>query len=192
MWKDLRDATKEEAEAIVEGYSENAAELTDHLISHLELLKGEKGGFTIDRYEHSLQAATRAHRDGRDEEYVVCALLHDIGDLLAPYNHGELVATMLEPFISQENYWMLKHHTTFQGYYFWDKVGLNKNARDKYKDEPYYDYTIEFCDKYDSAAFDPDYDSESIEFFKPMIHNVVTNLGGKDFVQATLTALDQQ
>lgn len=184
MFKNLRDATKEEADAIIAGYSENAAALADHLISHLELLKGEKGGFPIDRYDHSLQAATRAYRDGKDEQYVVCALLHDVGDLLAPYNHGELVATILEPFISDANYWMLKHHTTFQGYYFWDKLGQDKNARDKYEDEPFFEHTIEFCDKYDSAAFDPEYDSETIEFFKPMVHNVVTNLKHNGFMLA--------
>ncbi len=68
MWRNLRDTTQEDIDAVVEGYSENAAGLTDHLISHLELLKGEKGGFTIDRYDHSLQAATRAYRDDKDEE----------------------------------------------------------------------------------------------------------------------------
>ncbi len=181
MWRNLRDATQEDIDAVVKGYSENAAELTNHLISHLELLKGEKGGFTIDRYDHSLQAATKAYRDGKDEEYVVCALLHDVGDHLAPYDHGELAAAMLRPFVSDANYWMVKHHTTFQGYYFWDKIGQDKNARDKYKNEPYYQHTIEFCDKYDSAAFDPDYQSEPIEFFKPMIQKLVANPKIKDF-----------
>jgi predicted HD phosphohydrolase len=184
MFTNLRNATKEEVDAIIKGYSENAGELTNHLISHLELLKGEKGGFTIDRYEHSLQAATLAYEDGKDEEYIVCALLHDMGDILAPFNHGEAIATILKPFISEENYWMLKHHTTFQGYYFWDKLGQNKNARDKYINEPYYAHTVEFCDKYDSAAFDPVYKSKSIEFFKPMIHNVVSNLNHKGFLLA--------
>ncbi|MCH9729650.1 MAG: HD domain-containing protein [Actinomycetia bacterium] len=181
MWRNLRDATQEDVDEVVKGYSENAADLADHLISHLELLKGEKGGFTIDRYDHSLQTATRAYRDGKDEEYVVCALLHDVGDLLAPYNHGEMVAAMLRPFINDANHWMIKHHTVFQGYYFWDKIGQDKNARDKYKGEPYYAHTIEFCDKYDSAAFDPDYKSEPIEFFKPMVQNLVKNPKVRDF-----------
>lgn len=180
MWRNLRDATQEDINAVLEGYHENAAELTDHLISHLELMKGEKGGFTIDRYDHCLQTATRAYRDGKDEEYVVCALLHDIGDMLAPYDHGELAATILKPFVNEANYWMIQHHTTFQGYYFWDKLGQNINARDQYKNEPYYAQTVEFCDKYDSAAFDPDYKSETIEFFRPMIHNIVQNPKIKD------------
>ncbi|MCW1958112.1 MAG: HD domain-containing protein [Mycobacterium sp.] len=181
MWRSLREATQKDIDAVIAGYHENAAELTDHLIAQLELLKGEKGGFTIDRYDHCLQTATRAHRDGKDEEYVVCALLHDIGDTLAPHNHGELIATFMRPFVSEANYWMLEHHTTFQGYYFWDKIGQDPNARDKYKDQPYYEYTIEFCDKYDSTAFDPDYQSEPIEFFKPMVHNVVKSPKTKDF-----------
>lgn len=181
MWRNLKDASQEDIDAVVEGYSENATELADHLISHLELLKGEKGGFTIDRYDHSLQTATRAYRDGKDEEYVVCALLHDVGDVLAPYNHGEVVAAMLKPFISDANRWMIQHHTVFQGYYFWDKIGEDKNARDKYKDEPYYAQTIEFCEKYDSASFDPDYKNEPIEFFKPMLNKLVKNPKIKDF-----------
>lgn len=182
MFTNLKNATKEEVDAIIKGYSEGAGALTDHLISQLELLKGEKGGFPIDRYDHSLQAATLAYKDGKDEEYIVCTLLHDIGDILAPFNHGEVVASILKPFINDANYWMLKHHTTFQGYYFWDKLGYNKNARDKYKDEPYYDYTIEFCEKYDSTAFDPNYKNETIEFFNPMIHNVVSSLRHKGFM----------
>lgn len=184
MFTNLRNATKEEVDAIIKGYSESSGQLVEHLVDHLKLLKGEKGGFTIDRYDHCLQSATLAYNDGKDEEYVVCALLHDVGDILAPFNHGEAIATILKPFISEANYWMLKHHTTFQGYYFWDKLGYDKNTRDKYVNEPYYDYTIEFCDKYDSAAFDPIYENKPIEFFKPMIQRVVSNLNHKGFMLA--------
>src|SRR5262249_40729252 len=76
--------------------------LPKRVIAHLKLLEGDCGGFAVDRMEHSLQSATLAHRDGMDEEYVVCALLHDIGDTLASHNHAELGATVLRPFVSEE------------------------------------------------------------------------------------------
>src|SRR5205085_11611510 len=88
-------------------------ELPDRVLAHLKLLEGDCGGFAVDRLTHSLQSATLAHRDGMDEEYVVCALLHDIGDTLASYNHAELGATILKPFVSEENLWMLQHHGIF-------------------------------------------------------------------------------
>ncbi|RYG25829.1 MAG: HD domain-containing protein, partial [Burkholderiales bacterium] len=92
--------------------------LPDRVLAHLRLLDGDFGGFAVDRLTHSLQCATRAYRDGRDEEYVVCALLHDIGDTLASYNHHEVAAAILSPFISDQNLWMLEKHAVFQGYYF--------------------------------------------------------------------------
>src|SRR5579862_4442120 len=95
-------------------------ELPKRVIDHLRLLEGDCGGFAVDRLEHSLQAATLAHRDGMEEEYVVCALLHDMGDILASANHAELGATVLRPFVSEENWWMLHHHGIFQGYYFFE------------------------------------------------------------------------
>ena len=108
--------------------------------------------FPIDRYTHSLQTATLALRDGRDEEYVVCALLHDIGDTLGSFNHPDVAATILQPFVSDENYWMVKHHGIFQGHYFFHHVGMDRNLRDQFKDHPCYARTEEFCAIYDNPA----------------------------------------
>ena len=93
-----------------------AQELPERILKHLKLLDGDFGGFPIDRLQHSLQTATRAQRDGRDDEYVVCALLHDIGDTLGPYNHFDIAAAVLQPFVSEANLWMVRHHGIFQGY----------------------------------------------------------------------------
>jgi predicted HD phosphohydrolase len=172
-FKTLNQASAEELKQIVGGLKHNVDQLADHILQHFYLMKSEKGSFSIDRYTHGLQTATRAFRDGRDEEYVVCALLHDFGDYLAPYNHGELIATILKPFIEDKNYWMLKHHTVFQGYYWWDKIGGNNKTREKYKDSPHYDYTVEFCEKYDNMSFDTDYHHEDIEFFIPMLKRLL-------------------
>ncbi|MFU8928219.1 HD domain-containing protein [Acinetobacter puyangensis] len=146
---------------------------TQRIIDHLLLLKDDHGGFPVDRLTHCLQTATLAYQDGRDPEYVVCALLHDIGDTLACYNHADLAATLLEPFISEKNYWMLKHHGIFQGYYFFHHIGLDRFQRDRFKDHPYFDYTEEFCRKYDSPAFDQDMETLSLEFFLPMLEQVL-------------------
>src|ERR1700740_1157951 len=101
------------------------------LLAHLQLLHGDCGGFAVDRLEHSLQTATRAHKDGRDEEYVICALIHDIGDILLPANHAELGATILKPFISEANHWMMAQHGIFQGYYFFHHLGLDREMREQ-------------------------------------------------------------
>jgi predicted HD phosphohydrolase len=172
----LQDASPEDLGIIAEEQAKNAHHVTNHLLDHLMLLKGDFGGFPIDRYEHCLQTATRAYHDKRDAEYVVCALLHDIGDILAPYNHGEVIAEILRPYIKEENYWMLQHHGIFQGYYFWGKIGLDKNARDKYKSSPHYDHTVEFCEKYDTPSFDKTYASLDIDIFRPLIESVVKNI----------------
>ncbi|WP_422016693.1 HD domain-containing protein [Reyranella sp.] len=169
----LENATVDDLKAIAKGQAEIASKVGDHLIAHLSLLKGDFGGFPIDRYDHCLQAATRAHNDKRSAEYVVCALFHDIGDTLAPYNHGEVVAEMLRPFIDERNYFMVQRHGVFQGYYFWGKLGLDRNARDKYKDSPYFNDTVEFCEKYDSPSFDKNYPNLPIEAFRPLIDEVL-------------------
>ncbi len=140
-----------------------------NVIEQLRMLGRDHGGFPVSRLEHSLQTATRAERDGRDDEYVLCALIHDIGDTLAPYNHPEIGAAIVKPFVSEANHWMVAHHGIFQGYYFWHYIGLDKNARDGYVESPYYEYTEEFCAKYDQSAFDPDYVSNPLEHYEPLI-----------------------
>lgn len=146
--------------------------LAGRVLDHLRLLDGDFGGFPVDRLQHSLQTATLAHRDGRDEEYVVCALLHDIGDTLGSYNHPDIAAAILKPFVSEQNHWMVEQHGIFQGYYFFHHLGLDRDMRDGFKDHPHYHYTAEFCHKYDQKAFDPAYDSMPLEAFVPMVEQV--------------------
>lgn len=168
----MKDGTAEDWQIIASHFREYAARLPDRILDHLKLLDGDYGGFPVDRLTHSLQCATLAHDDGRDEEYVVCALLHDIGDTLGSYNHPDIAAALLEPFVSAENHWMVKHHGIFQGYYFFHHLGMDRNLRDQYKDHALYRQTAEFCAKYDAAAFDPDGKTLSLEFFEPMVRRV--------------------
>ena len=165
----MKDGDAEDYSIIAESNAKDYDHLADKVITHLKMLQNDYGGFQVDRLTHSLQTATRAYRDGRDDEYIVCALIHDIGDNLAPANHAEFAATILKPFVSEENYWIVKHHGIFQGYYFFEFLGLDKNMRDNFIDNPYYESCREFCEKYDQNSFDPDYDTLDLEFFLPMV-----------------------
>jgi predicted HD phosphohydrolase len=168
----MQDATSDDYQIISRHSSEFFAGLPDRVLDHLRLLDKDTGGYAVTRLTHSLQTATRAERDGRDDEYVVCALLHDIGDTLASANHSELAATILEPFVSEENHWIVQHHGVFQGYYFFHHLGLDRNARDRYRDHPLFRECAAFCAKYDQNSFDPEYDALPLEHFEPKLRKV--------------------
>jgi predicted HD phosphohydrolase len=166
------DARPEDWQVIGASALRYQAGLPDRILDHLRLLRGDSGGYAVDRLEHSLQTATRAHRDGRDEEYVVCALLHDIGDTLASANHSELAATILQPFVSEENHWIVRHHGVFQGYYFFHHLGMDRNAREAYRGHPLFGECAAFCARYDQNSFDPDYETLPLAHFEPMVRKV--------------------
>lgn len=168
----MEDGTAEDWAIIAKDFGQYATLLPDRILAHLRLLDGDFGGFPVDRLTHSLQTATLAHRDGRDEEYVVCALLHDIGDTLGSFNHADIAAAILKPFVSEENLWMIEKHAIFQGYYFFHHLGLDRHLREQFKDHPEYARTIEFCARYDAAAFDPEGEVLPLEFFEPMLRRV--------------------
>lgn len=171
----LEDSTAADWHTIGGEFRRFAAQLPDRIITHLRLLENDYGGFPVDRYTHCLQTATRALQDGRDEEYVVCALLHDIGDTLGSYNHADIAAAILQPFVSEDNHWMVKHHGVFQGYYFFQHIGLNRDMRDTFKAHPAFDQTAEFCAKYDNPAFDPKGETLPLAEFEPLLRRVMAS-----------------
>jgi predicted HD phosphohydrolase len=145
----------------------------DRVLEMFALLKDKDcGPLPVDIFAHGLQTATLALQDGADEETIVCALLHDIGHYVAPMNHGRFIAELLQPFISEENYWVLQHHTVFQAYYYLHHIGKDRNARDQYKDSPYYDQALRFVERWDQKAFDPQFKPEPIETFGPMVRRI--------------------
>jgi predicted HD phosphohydrolase len=168
----MRDATRDDYRIIGKHSLEFFAGLPDRVLQHLRLLAGDSGGYAVDRLTHSLQTATRARRDGRDDEYVVCALLHDIGDTLACTNHADLAATVLEPFVSERNHWIVKQHAVFQGYYFFHHFGLDRNLRDRFRGHEWFRDCAEFCEKYDQNSFDPRYDTLPLEAFEPALRTL--------------------
>ncbi len=169
---DMAASTQSDWKIICSQFGPYAKALPDRILAHLRLLEGEHGGFPIDRLTHSLQTATRAHRDGRDEEYVACALLHDIGDTLGAYNHSDISAAILKPFVSDANHWMVQHHGIFQGYYFFHHVGMDRDMREAFRSHPCFGQTEEFCARYDGPAFDAKAASLPLEFFEPMLRRV--------------------
>jgi len=168
-FKSLAESTAEDWALITPQLGLTQSHVPNRILGLLQAMGSDYGGFPVTRLEHSLQTATRAERDGRDEEYVLCALLHDIGDMLSPFNHPAVAAAVLRPFVAKANHWMVAHHGIFQGYYFWHYVGLDRETREKYRASPYFEYTEEFCAKYDSPAFDAEYKSEPLEHFAPLV-----------------------
>ena len=76
------------------------------------------GGYRVTRLAHSLQTATRAEADGADEEMIVGALIHDLGDSLAPENHSNFAAEIIRPYVRAEVTWVVEHHGVFQKVYY--------------------------------------------------------------------------
>lgn len=188
-FRHLADSTKADHE-ILQPYLEEENKLTgERVIEMFASLKGKDcGPLPVDIFEHGLQTATLALRDGEDEETVVCALLHDLGHFVAPMNHGRFIAELLQPFISEANYWVLQHHTIFQAFYYLHHIGKDRNARDEYKDSPYYERAVRFVERWDQKAFDPDFRPEPIDVFAPMVRRIFARVPHGASAAAPLSA----
>lgn len=176
VFTSMQDSSAQDWQIISREFAAYSKALPDRVMAHLRLLQGDFGGFPVDRYTHSLQTATRALRAGKDEEYVVCALLHDIGDTLASNNHPDIAAAILKPFVSEANLWMVEHHAMFQGYYFFHHLGLDRDMREQFQGHAHYERTAEFCELYDSPAFDPKAEILPLEEFEPMLRRVMSTV----------------
>ncbi len=168
----MAEGTREDYELLERLEAKFAEDTADRVLAQLGGLAGSLSGYRVDRLEHSLQCATRAHCDGASEELVVAALLHDIGDLLSPYNHSELAAAVLRPYVSEQTYWIVRHHGLFQSYYYAHHLGGDRDARDAYREHPWYQDAVDFCHRWDQPSFDPDYPSLPLEFFEPMVRRI--------------------
>ena len=168
----MKDGTKEEyefLEHLEKGYADKVGE---RLLDSLESLSDTLSGYQVSRLEHSLQSATRAYYDGADDDWIVAALFHDIGDLYAPYNHDEYAGTILAPYVREQCAWVVSKHGEFQKKYYAHHVGANPHARDEYKDHLYFDDCDYFCENWDQNCFDPNYENLSLDFFRPIVLSV--------------------
>ena len=174
----MADGTRADYQLLDRKYQAVVSRFPDEAMAMLKRLGGDKLGYKIDRFQHSLQSATRAFRDGADEETVVCALLHDVGDILAPDNHSDLAAAILQPYVSEKNHWIIRHHGIFQGYYYFHHIGGDRDERERYRGHQWFEACADFCERWDQNSFDPDYDTMPLEAFEPMVRRI---LGRKAF-----------
>lgn len=165
----MEDGTRQDYEFVERTEARIHENLAERVLAHFKTLENEDGPYRISRFRHCLQSATRAWRDGADEETIVAALLHDVGDVVAPFNHSEFAAAILKPYVSEKTCWIIKHHGLFQAYYYNHHLGGDRNVRDRFKDHPWYSDAVYFCHHYDQNSFDPDYDTLELEFFEPMV-----------------------
>lgn len=169
----MKDGTKEDYALLRELEEPYLALTADRVLDELRR-QGDVTleGYQVNRLEHGLQAATRAERDGADIDWIVAALLHDIGDGLAPQNHDRFSAEVLRPFVRWDVAWVVEHHGIFQMIYFARHYGWDENARDRFRDHPCFDSCAEFCDRWDQSSFDPAYEARPLEHFEPMVREV--------------------
>ena len=168
----MKDGTKEEYLFLDKHEQKYINGTADRLLKFMEGLKDTLEGYQITRLEHSLQTATRALNEKASDEMIVACLLHDIGDELAPLNHAECAAAILKLYVSEKTHWIIEKHGIFQMYYYAHHLGKNKNQRDKYKDHPYYQDAVDFCEKWDQSSFDSDYENMTLEEFAPMVKKI--------------------
>ena len=168
----MKDGTKEDYDFLTGHEIAYTSGTADRLLGALRDLDTSLSGYQVTRLGHSVRSATRAGRDGADIDWVVSALLHDIGDIFAPYNHDEYAAAILKPFVREQCRWVVEKHGDFQLLYYGHHVGADRHKRERHRGQAYFDDCAVFCERWDQASFDPDYDSLSLEFFAPMVRQV--------------------
>jgi len=169
----MKDGTREEYELLARLEKPYLALTADRVLEELKRAdEATLEGYKITRLQHGLQSGTRALRDGADLDWVVGALLHDIGDGLAPQNHDKMSAEVIRPFVRWDVAWTVEHHGIFQMLYYGHHYGWDRNARDQFKDHPVFDNCAEFCERWDQSSFDPDYPTETLNMFEPMVREV--------------------
>ena len=168
----MKNGTKEDYLFLDKHEKDFANKTADRILNFMSKLTETLEGYQISRLEHSLQSATRAYNNGENDEMVVAALLHDIGDELAPMNHSEYAASILKPYVSEKTHWIIEKHGEFQMFYYAHHLGGDKNERDKYKNHKFYEACVNFCEKYDQSSFDPRYKSLPLKEFEPMVRRI--------------------
>ena len=185
----MKDGTKEEYAFLNEQETDYAKDTAKRLMKAMVELDASLSGYLVTRLGHSLQSATRAWRDGADIDWVVSTLLHDIGDIYAPYNHDEYAAAILRRFVREQCAWCVQTHGDFQMIYYGHHVGGDPNKRNRFKDSPFFDDCAVFCERWDQASFDPEYDNLPLSFFAPMVEEVFARTPyDPDVIQAGVRA----
>jgi predicted HD phosphohydrolase len=168
----MKDGTREDYLLLDQSERDFAVTLPDRVLEAMRELDHSLQGYPVSRLGHCLQVATRACNDGADEEMVLAALIHDIGDELAPYNHAELAASIIRPYVRPEVSWIVEQHGLFQTYYYVHHMGGDRYARERLRGHQWFDACAAFCERWDQASFDPDYPTQPLEAFEPLVRKI--------------------
>ena len=171
-FRQMKDGTETEYLLLNQLEREHIGRLPDRILQALRALDDGLAGYQVTRLEHSLQTATRAEADGADEEMIVAALVHDLGDSLAPENHSNYAAEIIRPYVRSEVTWVVEHHGLFQKVYYAHFFGEDPELRNAHRSHPYYESCVRFCERWDQAAFDPDYPTRPLEHFEPLVRRI--------------------
>ena len=171
-FRQMKDGTEAEYLFLHRLERDYIARLPERILNALRALDEGLSGYRVTRLEHSLQTATRAEADGADEEMIAGALIHDLGDSLAPENHSNYAAEIIRPYVRAEVTWVVEHHGVFQKLYYARYFGEDPELRAAYRDHPYYESCVRFCERWDQSAFDPDYPTRSLEHFEPLVRRI--------------------
>ena len=168
----MKDGDEEDYNFLTKHEVEHTKGTANRLLKALVELDQSLSGYKVTRLGHSLQSATRAFHSGADIDWIVSALLHDIGDIYAPYNHDEYAASIIRPFVREQCTWVVEKHGIFQMLYYGEHVGSNPHKREKYREHIYFQDCSDFCELWDQKSFDPRYNTKSVDFFAPMVEEV--------------------
>ncbi|MCU1458016.1 MAG: metal dependent phosphohydrolase [Actinomycetia bacterium] len=146
--------------------------VAERVLGLLRSLEEITDGFAVDQLTHSLQTATRAERAGADDEVVVASLCHDIGKAISVPNHPEIAASILRPYVRDEVSAMIRVHQDFQGRHYYGHFGGDPDLREQHRDEDFFALAEQFADDWDQTAFDPDYDTEPLAHFEPLVREL--------------------
>jgi predicted HD phosphohydrolase len=152
--------------------AERQARVATRVLAMLEALGDITDGFAVDQLRHSLQTATRAEEAGASPEMVVAALCHDIGKYVSVPNHPRIAAEILRPYVGDEIYHVITTHQDFQGRHYYHDFGGDPDARRRYEGEPWFALGERFADDWDQTSFDPDYPTQPLSHFEPLVREV--------------------
>jgi predicted HD phosphohydrolase len=168
----MDESTAEQWQQIIVETMDDLPGVADRVLAMLASLEAFKYGFEVDQLVHSLQTATRAEEAGASDEVVVASLCHDIGKVVQVMNHPRIAAEILRPYVSKDTFHMIQAHQDFQGKHYYEYLGQDPNAREKYEGEPWFGLAEQFADQWDQNSFDPDYPTKPLSHFEPLVRQV--------------------
>ena len=176
MFTDMKQGTAEDWAHIAREHGKHqASAAVQQIMANPKRRERIAVGVAANQLTHSLMAGTLARRADASDEEVVAALCHDLGKLFSIPNHGPIAAEMLKPYVSEEIYQAVYWHQDFQGRYYFEHLGKDKEARRRFEGEAWYAFAEKLVDEWDAPAFDPSFEVDHLESFEPEVTRVFSN-----------------